>query len=343
MAPVEYAIPRGSLVLVTGANGYIGSHVVDQLLALDYKVRGTVRDKKPWLDEYFEKKYGKGKFESVAVQAIEDAGAFANVAEGASGVVHVASDVSFGLDPNVVIPIAVQGTINVLEAAAKQASITRFVITSSSAALHIPEPNKKGVKVDENSWNEAAIKLAWSGNLTGNVPAGLEGAVVYSASKTEAEKAAWKWVQENKPNFVLNTVLPNFNFGQVLIPEHQSGSTMGFVRKWFKGDFSILSFPPQNFIDVQDCARLHVAGLLDPSVKDQRIFGLVQEYNWTDVLAIFRRVRPELKLPEDPVNEGRDLTEVVPRDKAEKLLKDFFGQPGWTSLEDSLKAGVADL
>lgn len=99
----------------------------------------------------------------------------------------------------------------------------------------------------------------------------------------------------------------------------------------------------ENFIDVQDCARLHVAGLLDPSVKDQRIFGLVQEYNWTDVLAIFRRIRPELKLPEDPVNEGRDLTEVVPRDKAEKLLKDFFGQPGWTSLEDSLKAGVADL
>jgi uncharacterized protein YbjT (DUF2867 family) len=89
MAPAEYAIPRGSLILVTGANGYIGSHVVDQLLALGYRVRGTVRDKKPWLDEFFEKKYGKGKFESVAVQAIEAAGAFSNVAEGASGVVHV--------------------------------------------------------------------------------------------------------------------------------------------------------------------------------------------------------------------------------------------------------------
>lgn len=89
MAPVEYAIPTGSLVLVTGANGYIGSHVVDQLLALGYRVRGTVRDSKPWLDEFFEKKYGKDKFESVIVKSIEDVEAFANVAEGASGVVHV--------------------------------------------------------------------------------------------------------------------------------------------------------------------------------------------------------------------------------------------------------------
>lgn len=91
MAPLEYSIPRGSLVLVTGANGYIGSHVVDQLLELGYNVRGTVRDKKPWLDEFFEKKFGKGRFESVAVQAIEEVGAFATAAEGASGVVHVVS------------------------------------------------------------------------------------------------------------------------------------------------------------------------------------------------------------------------------------------------------------
>ncbi|KAL7919881.1 hypothetical protein ACQKWADRAFT_299910 [Trichoderma austrokoningii] len=343
MAPVEYAIPVGSLVLVTGANGYIGSHVVDQLLALGYRVRGTVRDSKPWLDEFFEKKYGKGKFESVAVKAIEDVGAFANVAEGASGVVHVASDVSFGLDPHVVIPIAVQGTLNALEAAAKHPSVKRFVITSSSAALLNVEPNRKGVKIDENTWNEAAVNLAWSGNMRGNVPEGLEGAIVYSASKTEAEKAAWKWVAEKKPNFVLNTVLPNFNFGQVLIPEHQPGSSMGFIRKFFKGDFSILAFPPQHFIDVQDCARLHVVGLLDPNVKDQRIFGIVQEFNWTDVLAIFRKLRPELQLPKVPENEGRDLTEVLPKDKAKKLLQDFFGQSDWTSLEDSLKAGIADL
>ncbi|GFP58820.1 ketoreductase adrE [Trichoderma asperellum] len=343
MAPLEYSIPQGSLVLVTGANGYIGSHVVDQLLELGYNVRGTVRDKKPWLDEFFEKKYGKGRFESVAVKAIEEVGAFSTAADGASGVVHVASDVSFGTDPNKVIPIAVQGTLNALEAASKQTSVKRFVITSSSAAVLNPEPNRKGVKIDENTWNDSAVKLAWSDHVMEGLPKGFEGAIIYSASKTEAERAAWKWVEENKPNFVLNTVQPNFNFGQVLIPEHQSGSTMGFVRNFFKGDFSILTFPPQHYIDVKDCARLHVAGLLDPSVKNQRIFGLVHEFNWTDVLAILSKIRPELELPKAPENEPRDYTEVIPKDKAEKLLKDFFGQPGWTSLEDSLKAGLADL
>ena len=34
----------GELVLVTGASGYIAAHIVQQLLQLDYRVRGTVRN-----------------------------------------------------------------------------------------------------------------------------------------------------------------------------------------------------------------------------------------------------------------------------------------------------------
>jgi uncharacterized protein YbjT (DUF2867 family) len=36
----------GTLVLVTGANGYIAMHVVDQLLKAGYTVRGAVRSAK---------------------------------------------------------------------------------------------------------------------------------------------------------------------------------------------------------------------------------------------------------------------------------------------------------
>lgn len=86
----DRAIPEGSLVLVTGANGFIGSHVIDQLLQLGYKVRGTVRSPKKaaWVKEMFEKKYGAGMFELVEVADMSTPGAFDEAIKGASGSSH---------------------------------------------------------------------------------------------------------------------------------------------------------------------------------------------------------------------------------------------------------------
>lgn len=96
-------------------------------------------------------------------------------------------------------------------------------------------------------------------------------------------------------------------------------------------------------MDVQDTARLHVIALLAPAVHDERIFAFASPYNWTDVLAILQKLRPQKKLPKAPDNEGRDLSDVVPSKRAEALLKEYFGRPGWTSLEDSLAEGIADI
>ncbi|KAL6833435.1 hypothetical protein J3E69DRAFT_376543 [Trichoderma sp. SZMC 28015] len=340
MRPSEYAIPPGGLVLVTGANGYIASHVVDVLLELGYNVRGTVRQSKPWLDRFFEDRYGKGRYESIVVSAMEEEDAFASAAKGTDGIIHVATDVSLASDPHRIIPAVRNGTINALKAASSQESVKRFILTSSSTAAIVPQANKKGVIIDENTWNDDIVALAWSGKA----PDSAKGYVTYAASKTEGERAAWKWVEENKPGFVLNTVLPNCNFGRILIPEHMHGSTMGFVRNFFKRDYSALELlPPQYFVDVRDTARLHVAALLDPNVKAERIFAFATEYNWTDVLTILRKLRPDQEFPDDPENEGRDYTEVVPIARAQRLLQDFFGQTGWTSLEDSLAAGIEDI
>ena len=70
--PQDAVLPQGSTILVTGANGYIGSHVINQLLKYGYKARGTVRDgeKSAWLQEHFDKEYGTGNFELVEVKEI---------------------------------------------------------------------------------------------------------------------------------------------------------------------------------------------------------------------------------------------------------------------------------
>lgn len=78
------ALPSGSVVLVTGANGLTGSHIANQLLLAGYYVRGTVRDpaKNKWLLDYFDGKYGKGRFQMVQVQDVGTDGAFERVLKG---------------------------------------------------------------------------------------------------------------------------------------------------------------------------------------------------------------------------------------------------------------------
>lgn len=140
----DLAIPKGSLVIVTGANGYIGSNVVDQLLSIGYRVRGTVRklDKSKWMQTLLDEKYGKGKFELAEVPDMAAAGAFDNTVKGASGFIHVATPVMQSYDPNEAVPMVVNGILHVLQACCKEPGIKRVVMTSSSTAAASPQPNK---------------------------------------------------------------------------------------------------------------------------------------------------------------------------------------------------------
>lgn len=157
-------------MLVTGSNGYIASNIVDLLLEQGYNVRGTVRTERPWLNKYFDDKYGKGRFETKIVVALNDDGAFDEVVKGVAGIIHVVrpksfshrdslraefsltrqvADITFNQDPDAVIPWVIAGTVNLLKAAASQPSVKSVVLTSSSSAAYIPEANKEGV-IDES-------------------------------------------------------------------------------------------------------------------------------------------------------------------------------------------------
>lgn len=85
----QHAIPPRSKVLVTGANGFIASHIINVLLELGYTVRGTVRTPTPWLDDYFADQWGSGRFESVLVPDFQQRNAFDECVQGVSGIIHV--------------------------------------------------------------------------------------------------------------------------------------------------------------------------------------------------------------------------------------------------------------
>ncbi|OKL62677.1 hypothetical protein UA08_01342 [Talaromyces atroroseus] len=335
MPPQHLALPRGSLILVTGANGYVASHVINSLLALGYRVRGTVRASKPWLDEYFVGKYGPGTYESVVVPKFDAADAFGGVMQGIDGVVHVATEISFNPDPNYVIPPVKTAAENILKAAAAEESVKRVVFTSSAGAVLLPRVNDE-YSVDEDTWNDFAVQAAWDPNS----PEDFRGPLVYCASKVESERTAWKFMAEEKPSFVFNSVIPNINFGRILHPQI-TGSSMGLTRALLKGDQSVTKLLiPQWFIDVEDDAKIHTIALLDPSVGSERIFAFAATYNWTEILGIMRKLRPTNDIiPASPENEGHDLGKILPARRAEELLRNFYGK-GWTKLEDSIAAGI---
>ncbi|KAI1334147.1 aldehyde reductase [Xylariaceae sp. FL0016] len=341
MSPIDQpAIPKGSTVLITGGNGFIGSNIADQFLKLGYKVRGTTRSpkKNAWLTDLFNRKYGPGNFEFAAVPDMAADNAFTLAMKGVSAVVHTATAYTMSPNPHEVIPSSIKGTLEALEAAAQEPSVARFVLTSSSASALIPRPNDP-VRVTADTWNDAVVDFAYR-----DPPYEPERAYpVYAASKTLCEKEAWKFVRETKPSFTLNAVLPNINFGASLDFPHQGHpSTSGFVAELFHGRWETMAgFPAQYFVDVQDTALLHVAAALHPGVESERIFAFAEPVNGDGVLAILRRLYPNRKFPANFQAE-QDLSEIVPRQRAEALLRGM-GKDGWTSLEESIRRNTEDL
>ncbi|GKT40502.1 aldehyde reductase 2 [Colletotrichum spaethianum] len=308
MANIENpAIPKGSTVLVTGANGFIASHVADQFVKHGYKVRGTVRDtqKNAWLGAYFDKAYGKGHFDLFSVPDMTVENAYDEAIKGVSAFIHVASVVNFNPDPNEVIPTAVESAAIAIKAAYREPSVKRFVLTSSSSVTLTANPEtfmkEKGAVVTEDSWSPDAKELAWTPG-----PWGPEhGGPVYIASKVEQEQTVWKYHKENqarRPDLVVNA---------------------------------------EYAIDVQDDGLLHVAAAILPDVKGERIFGFGNPFCWDDILEILRKQFPNRKFHDKFAGEPYPAV-IKPRDRAEQLLK-RLGRPGWTSLEDSLRMNTEDL
>jgi nucleoside-diphosphate-sugar epimerase len=73
------------------------------------------------------------------------------------------------------------------------------VFTSSSVAASFPKPNIE-FSITEESFNEEALEIVKD-------PPHPRGLSIYAAVKTATEKAMWKWVKENDPHFVVNSIV----------------------------------------------------------------------------------------------------------------------------------------
>jgi nucleoside-diphosphate-sugar epimerase len=242
-----------------------------------------------------------------------------------------------------VILRTVAGATNIFRSAIRESSIESIVYTSDSFAVLLPEADK-AMTVTSADYNDSAISAvqnpydlekvkanAWDPTLAIEL-------VTWAAAKAHAEKAVWQFATSHNPTFQIASIIPNMNFGPPIgdLPLSSTGKSIPDLL--LNTPNPDLYFPCQYFVNVRDCAKVHVAALLDANQSGKRLFVCAEPFNWNDVLKILRELRPGAEIREDFDGLGRDLS-VLPNSDAEELLKKWYGH-GWTGLEETVRQNI---
>lgn len=280
-------------VLVTGANGYIAQWIVRYLIEGGYDVLGTVRsnDKGDRLARFF-----GPKFQYAVVPNIVDPHAFDQVLKDhpeITVVLHTASPFSFEVEEpeRDILKPAIEGTKLILDSIFNYApQVTRVVITASTAGCR-PEVELPDNVANEETWTFIDYDVA-KDNLI----------LAYLALKPLAEKAAWDFVKEKKPNFTLTTVLPGYTFGPQCDPDDAKKVKLNQLMQVID---DLLELEPETrgpvkhfgpYIDVRDVAKAHIAPITDPKLHGERLLLVDRRFTMQTLADIVNREWPELKI-----------------------------------------------
>ncbi|KAG8716707.1 methylglyoxal reductase (NADPH-dependent) gre2, partial [Ceratobasidium sp. 394] len=272
------AIQAPAKILFTGANGYFATYAIKDLLERGYTVVGTVRSTSKGEELVkIHSKFGD-RFTYAVVPDIVKAGAFDEVIKQGKfdGVAHAASPVVVA---DYIRP-AVDGTVGILDSIKQHGpTIKRVVLTSSALAAAQYKP----ILHTEAHWNETAIKAV---EEKGSKASGGE---LYSASKTYAEKAAWKFIDENKGKigFDLVAVLPSYILGAPIHPvtsrDQLTSTNMVLSTVRTPRPDSELGNTAYHMVYAQDIATLHSLSFSVPEASGHRVFGVGAEPTWQDI------------------------------------------------------------
>jgi dihydroflavonol-4-reductase len=250
--------------LVTGATGFVGSHVARALVERGDEVRVTVRtsSSRAALD---------GVDVEFATAALGDRAALRRALRGVDRVFNVAATTHLRADPKVLSRVNVEGTRTLMEEALR-AGVERVVHTSSVGAVG---PARPGGAVDERS----------------PFPPGL--GVPYAESKHAAETEALRVAARGLDVVIVN---PAHVFG----PGDVVPTSTGVVRRFLLR--RIPAFVPGaiNIVDVRDVAAGHLLADELGTTGERYILG-TRNYTWERLFAELGRISgiapPALELP----------------------------------------------
>jgi len=245
-----------STVLVTGGSGFLGSHVVLQLLNAGYDVRTTVRSlTRETGVRAMLKDAGNipdRRLSFFAADLERDAG-WPDAVAGCDYVIHVASPIPAAAPKteDELIRPARDGVLRVLRVS-RDAGVRRVVLTSSCGAIYYGHPPQTE-PFDESSWTNI------DGDMSG-----------YVRSKAIAERAAWAFMSEEGRSLELSVINPAGIFGPILGADFSS--SIDLVTRLMKG---MPGCPRLYFgvVDVRDVADLHLRAMTHPAARGERFIA----------------------------------------------------------------------
>lgn len=143
-------------ILVTGASGFVGSHLVDVLTEEGYEVTSTSRHRPRYLDR---PKYASVRF---IPADLRDTATLRPAVAGQDVVVHSGALFDFFVDRGELSETNVQGTANLLRAAA-ESSARKFIYISSGAIYGTGYANKLVAETDAPLPSDKYSESKWLG------------------------------------------------------------------------------------------------------------------------------------------------------------------------------------
>ncbi|MEM7444741.1 MAG: aldehyde reductase [Pseudomonadota bacterium] len=278
-------MPQPKTVLVTGASGFIAKHICLRLLNAGYHVVGSVRtaERGPEVvaavSPYLDSQEGlSARLITVTLDLDRDDG-WREALNGIDILIHTASPFPMGQpeDEQSVIRPAVEGTLRALRAA-RSAGVSRVVMTSSTVAIMNTALPPGRTVYDENDWSDLTRPTA----------------IPYVKSKTLAEQAAWRFVEEEAREIALTVVNPAFVLGPPL--DNHLGTSLLVIRRLLRSKDPALPNIGFASVDVRDIAEMHVRALSSPETVGRRIIGSDRFFWFLDMAKTLAAAYPDRKI-----------------------------------------------